>query len=697
MPLSCSSRLVKNARFLQRPEVAFIPSVEPLDGFGSLVPTSILGRLERLPLEQMEDERLVQVISKKRPPSAQVKLASPLFSGTLRFVQATFTSRGTNLAVPDADLSIAMTYASLAIVPISAYCSQYGPNSLVLANTTVTFKASTAKGKFNDSTLSGWVDELAEANALRSDSCLVFLSPQGIVNTDADPTQGVLGYHSVSRSGVPYAFVNVMGDGLTIDDAKGYYALALSHEIAEMTVDPLANGSNPEVCDECLPPDQFLLGDNKPISEYVAGSMITGQGGLQGVTRKIVHEYTGDLVEIKALGMLPFTVTPNHPLLVVKGRSRGLSIAYDFPQWKEAGILVTKSRGHDGDYLVMPRIPGNRNDEEISLKPYILMHQASLKQRGRGAKPHSSPHIEALPLNEDVAWMFGLYVAEGSPNPAHRSIEFSLHSDETTIVERLGVVMEALGFHLYTQPVREEKGVVAIVCSVILAKAMPELCGKGAKNKRIPDAILYHSDEKIIRAFLHGYQQGDGSKKVTQGGFEVSSFTTISKILALQLQLLYGRLGTFISLQRARGERTGTIQGRLVKMSESFVGSWCSDSRATRRKRLHPEGGINGFYLPVKWAKKHPYSGEVYNLETDDHTYLVNNAITHNCAGNCNVDYRNYFDAGRNWLGGSPTPGYYFFIDGIATPATVAQCPAPASSCSYPPPKPSNLGGTAHQ
>jgi len=144
-----------------------------------------------------------------------------------------------------------MAYASLAIVPISEYCSQYGPNSLALASTTVPFRAPLTNGKFNDSTLSGWVDEIAKANVFGSDSCLVFLSPREVVNTDADPTQGVLGYHSVSPSGVPYAFVNVMGAGLTLDDNRGYYALALSHEIAEMTVDPLANGSNPEVSDEC--------------------------------------------------------------------------------------------------------------------------------------------------------------------------------------------------------------------------------------------------------------------------------------------------------------------------------------------------------------------------------------------------------------------------------------------------------------
>ncbi len=149
------------------------------------------------------------------------------------------------------DVNSAIKYAVAAAVPISEYCSQYGPNSLAVAAGAIPFSAPVTNAKYNDSTLSAWVDQLAKANGLKSDSCLVFLNPQGVVNTDADATKGALGYHSVSSAGVPYAFVNVTGTGLTVQDRQDYYALALSHEIAEMTVDPMANGSNPEVSDEC--------------------------------------------------------------------------------------------------------------------------------------------------------------------------------------------------------------------------------------------------------------------------------------------------------------------------------------------------------------------------------------------------------------------------------------------------------------
>ena len=247
----CATRLLKNARFLQSPEVSYFPAAEPLEGFQSLIPAQVLMRLERVPLEEIKIEQLARALSRARPPKAGPKLSGPLFSGTLRFVATTFESEGASFAVPGADLKVATDYTNLAAPLVSAYCSQYGPNRLAVAGSSIPFKASVNGGKYNDSMLSGWVDQIASANGLGSDSCLVFLSPQGVVNTDADATQGVLGYHSISSSGVTYSFVNVMGKGLTVRDEQGLYALALSHEIAEMTVDPKADGSNPECCDPC--------------------------------------------------------------------------------------------------------------------------------------------------------------------------------------------------------------------------------------------------------------------------------------------------------------------------------------------------------------------------------------------------------------------------------------------------------------
>ena len=36
-------------------------------------------------------------------------------------------------------------------------------------------------------------------------------------------------------------------------------------------------------------------------------------------------------------------------------------------------------------------------------------------------------------------------------------------------------------------------------------------------------------------------------------------------------------------------------------------------------------------FAPVRHVSRRPYHGVVYNLETSDNTYLMSNAITHNC------------------------------------------------------------------
>jgi hypothetical protein len=106
--------------------------------------------------------------------------------------------------------------------------------------------------KFNDQVVSEWVDQIVAENAFSKNSCAVFLSPEGVLNVDADPEQS-LGYHSVSPSGVPYVFVNISGRDFTVNDAADCFALGLSHTMAEMVVDPRAEITNPECCEPCGP------------------------------------------------------------------------------------------------------------------------------------------------------------------------------------------------------------------------------------------------------------------------------------------------------------------------------------------------------------------------------------------------------------------------------------------------------------
>jgi hypothetical protein len=168
-----------------------------------------------------------------------------LFNGAIHFIQVDFGG----VKLSDADTSAAYQYSVLASPVLKAYCMQYGACSVNVDNRIYPF--TWPSRTYSDSDLQNWVATLTSKFNFPSQDCLVFLSPPGATNTDAPYSSGILGYHNATGTHQPYIFVNVMGTGLVINDQADLFADALSHEIAEMIVDPLADLSNPETNDSC--------------------------------------------------------------------------------------------------------------------------------------------------------------------------------------------------------------------------------------------------------------------------------------------------------------------------------------------------------------------------------------------------------------------------------------------------------------
>jgi hypothetical protein len=174
----------------------------------------------------------------------------PLFSGTIYFVQVTFATPGNNYAFSDADMQTMLTYAQHAIVPISEFVQQYGPSTVTISPTILEFTANMSSTVFADSDLQGWVNSIVTSNGFdASSTAIVVPCPQQVSEGAGGAVGGNSGYHSIAH--VPYAVWGVDATGLTLADQPDVYAMVVSHEIAELIVDPQANFSNPEVCDPC--------------------------------------------------------------------------------------------------------------------------------------------------------------------------------------------------------------------------------------------------------------------------------------------------------------------------------------------------------------------------------------------------------------------------------------------------------------
>jgi hypothetical protein len=244
------TRVLKNARYLQAVAPQLFRRDPKAKGFGTGLPTEVLRNLHRIPhhsplLKPHPD--LSNLLKRQKFPAPRRVSRDALFSGTIHFALVTFNTSGGPIVIPTADMDLIVQYAQHAIAPISKYAAaQYGPNSVSISSEVLSYSVEVPDGQFTDADLQGWINDMAAQNGLAADSCIFVICPQGIFAADVG---GDGGYHNLAN--IPYIVGGVFATNLTLRDEADVFAMLVSHEIAELVVDPKVDGNNPEVCDPC--------------------------------------------------------------------------------------------------------------------------------------------------------------------------------------------------------------------------------------------------------------------------------------------------------------------------------------------------------------------------------------------------------------------------------------------------------------
>ena len=147
-----------------------------------------------------------------------------------------------------------------------------------------------------------------------------------------------------------------------------------------------------------------------------------------------------------------------------------------------------------------------------------------------------------IPVDRDFAWLLGLYVAEGYRRP--KQAVWSNTDEE--ILDRVESILKRLGV-----PIHRADGQSITACSALVSLIL-EWIGTGGKahTKRVPP-MVFGWPRELIRSFLTGLVDGDGSRDESR-----TSVWTSSDGLASDLLLLSGRLGQRAgSSQRTRSNR----------------------------------------------------------------------------------------------------------------------------------------------
>jgi intein/homing endonuclease len=368
----------------------------------------------------------------------------------------------------------------------------------------------------------------------------------------------------------------------------------------------------------CILEGELILGDNKPIETYEVGDHTLLGGKVEATYRK---HYRGKAVKIKAYDILELKVTPEHIIPVVRlarkwiienGRDSfklvPVEIVYKHADKIEPAPKTHITHYNEGDYLLVPVLKGEVDVKELSMHKYL--------------KQYTNVRRLTLPLDEDVAWFMGFYVAEGCSQDKYISVSQSEENKE--IINKVCAIINKLG---YRSVVSKHRGIVEIyIKSPILARAFSDWFGKGAENKKIPDFILHHKDINIVKAFIEGYVAGDGH--IRNNSDEVYLYT-VSKTLALQLQLLLLRLGYIAGISYREKENGYKIwytvhehKNKLVRRLSEFTGF--SESIPLFK---HAEDYL---LAPVSEVEFEDYEGSVYDLQVENDHFLVSNVVVHN-------------------------------------------------------------------
>lgn len=358
---------------------------------------------------------------------------------------------------------------------------------------------------------------------------------------------------------------------------------------------------------ECFP-NELILGTNKYAKELKVGDKILTKTGISKILNTYKKEIDNELIKISCPGILPILVTKEHPLYCSYSLNGNRPINEEL-KWYKAQDLQIKNRHENGHYVSLQRIKGKINKKVLNLKKY----KKFLSQK--------QPKYTKFILDEDLSWIFGLYVADGSQ--FKKAFQISLNKKEINMAHHIkNIFTKKLGYKVnigkkYNNCIR------VTVRAGIIAGALKDFCGYKSNNKKIPDFILYHKNPKILQSFLNGYMDGDGSNYKSYGNIIGKEACTVSKLLALQLQLAYARLGKYARIYHHK-EKKQIIKGREYNCQKVY--------HLTINNKPNKDVLVKDKYIliPIRKIEKIQYKGTIYNFHTEDNTITLNNVITHN-------------------------------------------------------------------
>jgi len=274
------------------------------------------------------------------------------------------------------------------------------------------------------------------------------------------------------------------------------------------------------------------------------------------------------------------------------------------PNWRN-GAWTKIIRMRQSDRIPLPCVW--RVGEELPGEAKVRMRVA-----GRGV-----PMPLRIELTDEVLWLLGLWVAEGSSHEKRNNAFLTLCGDEATLERAAAVIERGLGLHVVRAPASDARAASIFVHSKLLLRLM-DFLGFDANRKRIPGWILGLPLSRL-KWFIEGYREGDGVHSGTL--FETGvkhQFSTMHEELKDDLIVALARYGLVPSVGRYETTlkpTTGAPRYPFWSLTLSHVSPWSPlewDRGVVQRLAARTTGDI--VWAQIRTIEEVPATELVYDF-----------------------------------------------------------------------------------
>jgi len=441
-------------------------------------------------------------------------------------------------------------------------------------------------------------------------------------------------------------------------DLTSTYILSNNHVLAN---ENKGKKGDPILQPGCVPPGTIVFANPKPkvIEEIRSGDHVLGLSGRpQKVCKVYRFRFTGSLIEIKPSRAFPFATTPDHLILVLRLRQGYRNGWEKRKALRKAEVKwIPASEVKKTDFLLVPRFRFVRSPSKAEGHPPRLVivkrkfkclscgyEFVGVKKRVKSRQCGKCKSKRVVEMGVDYkitktsslefAYVLGLFMADGYAHLGKSSyLRFSLGAYEEEKVTKLCNSLSKLGV-----PFRLNKYLNVIRVQVNLKKLAEwfrKYCYRG-KEKVIPQFVFTRTFS-YLRKFIEGYHDGD-SKWVKSG----MAIGTASPTLARQLYMILNALGWLPSISIRKGGVCVKSDGRTIEENDFYVLQFYPHSKRYRhwfplfklREPVFVAGKRKVFLydwyaVAIKSINKKEYDGPVFDITTQDHSFLTP-AIIHN-------------------------------------------------------------------